>query len=371
MSEKVKYMFDGIDLSPVVDLLQNHDISGWYKNNEGGEILRFFQSGFAEYCETKHAFAVSSGSAAIYVALKACGIGRYKHVLVPSYTHIGTVAPVVLAGASPVFVDCDEYGNIDADSLDSAYADALIAVHMLGMPCDIDAIRKKFDGAIIEDASHALGSEYKGKRCGSLGDVGCFSIGGGRTKTIGCGEGGMITVNDDSIAEKCKNIRNHGDRVADVDYHCFNFRMSELNALVGLLQMPRLQMLNDWQMKNAEHIIKELPDEFVVPKEPEYAKSVRYIIACLCEPEVKDAFVKKMVANHWDGGVPRMNIGGGWSKLVSDIKFYSKFHKHSLAISRKMRDESVWIDWHRYPRTDEEIDLMLDHVKQVMSEVVS
>lgn len=380
MSDRVEFMFKGIDLSPVMDLLQNRDISGWFKNAEGGENLRFFQSCFAEFCGAKHGIAVSSGSAAIYTALKACGVGRGDTVLVPSYTHVGSVAPIVLAGAEPVFVDVDIHGNFDPLALEGYEGDAraLIAVHMLGMPCDIDEIRKRFhstpySGYIIEDASHALGSEYKGKKCGTLGDIGCFSIGGGRTKTIGCGEGGMITTNHDLLAEKCKNIRNHGDRAMDVPYHCFNFRMSELNALVGLLQMPRLEMLNKWQMENAEIIMEELEDVFIFPPQPDYAKSVRYIIAGLCYTQKeRDDFLKVMVKNGWAGGQPRMNIGGAWSKLCSDIKFYQKYHVRGKVLSTSMalRDESVWIDWHRYPRTDAEIDLMLDHVKQAMKEVL-
>lgn len=373
MSDKVEYMFKGIDLTPIVELLKNHDISGWYKNSEGGECLRFFQDSFAEFCGAKHAITASSGSASIYTALKACGVGEGDYVLVPSYTHVGSVAPIVLAGAKPLFIDVDIYGNIDPMELEGfeGNAHALIAVHMLGMPCDMDELKKRFSGYIIEDASHALGSKYKGKQAGTLGHIGCFSIGGGRTKTIGCGEGGMITTNDDILAEKCKNIRNHGDRAMDVDYHCFNFRMSELNALVGLLQMPRLMMLNEWQMKNAKRIREELQDVFMFPPEPDYAESVRYIVAGQCHHFVREQFLKKMSENGWSGGQPRMSVGGGWSKLVSDVKFYSKYNvRGTLPMSKILRDEAVWIDWHRYPRTDEEISLMLEHVKQVMTEVL-
>lgn len=366
MSEKVDYMFKGIDLSPVMELLKNEDISGWFKNADGGNNLRFLQNCFAEYCGTKYAFATSSGSTAIYTALRALGVGRKDRVLVPAYTHVGTVAPIVLAGAKPVFVDVDIHGNLDPLTIPTHVdAKALIAVHMLGMPCDIHEIKRRFGGFIIEDASHALGSEYKRKKCGSLADIGCFSIGGGRTKTIGAGEGGMITVNDTAIAQKCKNIRNHGDREANADYLCFNFRMSELNALVALLQMPRLQMLLDWQIKNAERIIKELPNFLMVPPTPSYAKTTRYIIGCICKNSVaKESFLKKLNASGWSGGFPRKNIGGGWSKLIYNLKFYNKYFIKPLPTSEFLVDNAVWIDWHRFPRTDEEIDLMLQHIRE-------
>lgn len=369
--DEVKYMFEGIDLSSVIDLLQNHDISGWFKNAEGGSCMRFFQQCFSEYCGAKHGIAVSSGSAAIYTALKACDVSNGDTVLVPSYTHVGSVAPIVLAGAKPHFVDVDLHGNFKADELDNyeGNAIALIAVHMLGMPCNMEEIRRRFSGYIIEDASHALGAEYKGKRAGSLGNIGCFSIGGGRTKTIGCGEGGMITTNDDQLAEKCKNVRNHGDRNTDVNYHCFNFRMSELNALVGLLQLPRLDMLNEWQIKNAERIIGELSPykQLKFPATPTYAKPTRYIISCLAEDkEKRDSVLNALKQKGWDGGKPRMSIGGGWSKLVSDIKFYQKYPKNTLSMSRELCERSIWIDWHRFPRTDEEISLMLEHLREVI-----
>lgn len=372
-NDKVDFMFKDVDVGPVVELLQNHDISGWFGNNEGGDYLRLFQQCFAAYCDSAHAYTTSSGTAAIYVALRACGVGRGDSVIVPSFTHIGSVAPIVLAGAKPVFIDVDIHGTLDPKMMDMHYAKAVIAVHMLGMPCDMDEIKKRFGGFIIEDASHALGAEYKGKKAGTLGDIGCFSIGGGRTKTIACGEGGMITTNDDSLAEKCKNIRNHGDRVTDVDYPCFNFRMSELNALVGLLQMPRLQMLNKWQLDNADYFMQRLPAFLQVLKAPSYAKTVRYMISCLFDDEIagfsRNIFLRRLVDQKWNGGVPRKNIGGAWGKLVSDIKYYHKYARERLPMSEKLRDESVWIDYHRFPRTKEEIDKLLDHIKIVSSKV--
>lgn len=368
-------IFEGIDLTSVTELLKNGDISGWYKNNEGGNALRFFQSTFAEYVGTRYAFATASGSSAIYVALKACGIKRGDAVIVPSFTHVGTVAPIILAGARPVFVDVDDFGNLSPEGLEYSYATnhatALIAVHMLGMPCNMVEIRKRFDGIIIEDASHALGSEYRGGKCGALGDIGCFSIGGGRTKSICCGEGGMITTNSTHLAEKCKNIRNHGDRVTDVDYACFNFRMSELNAMVGVLQMPKLLERNNWQTRNAERIISELPECFYVPKTPSYAKTVHYLIGTIFNhPKIsRNEFLNRLVKKGWDGGQPRMNIGGAWGKLISDIKFYQRFAKVScLPNSVKLRDNGVWIDYHRYPRTADEISLMLNRIKMVLGD---
>jgi len=363
------------DWSLVVELLEHKDISGWFKNNDGGPYLQEFQRRFAEFCGAKYAFGVSSGSVAIYTALKACGVGREDFVVVPTYTHIGSVAPILLAGAEPLFVDVDKYGNINHEDLafllDPQPSKAIIVVHQLGLPCEMDRIKDVCDDAfIIEDASHALGAEYKGKKAGVLGDIGCFSIGGGRTKTIGTGEGGMIVVNNDELAEKCKNMRNHGDRSFDCDYLCFNFRMSDLNALVGLIQMYNLQFLIEWQIKNGKYLIANLPDYLEVPVPPPYVKTVRYLVGCYFNQEkggmTRDDFLKIVRETGYEGGVPRRNIGGGYSKLISDVRFYSRFSQRKYPMSEKLRDKSVWIDWHRYPRTREEIDELLYVFKELV-----
>lgn len=378
--ESAKYMFDKIDLTPVIKLLKTGDISEWYKSSDGGKYLQGFQKLFANYCCTKYAFATSSGSSAIYVALKAIGVKKGDEVVVPSYTHVGDVAPIVLAGARPYFVDIDKFGNLDPSELHSIPFDtkAVIVVHQLGMPANMPEIQEKINihtkGArIIEDASHALGAECLTKkgwqRAGSIGDIGCFSVGGGRTKTIATGEGGMITTSNETFAEKCKNIRNHGDRYTDCDYFCFNFRLSELNALLGFLQMPKLDALNRLQIHHAQYLMRKLPHYIEVPKTPAYVKPTHYIVGGLFSTEkagmTRDEFLRELSQKGYDGGIPRKNVSGGYSKLISDIKYYRRFYKRRLPMSEKLRDEAIWMDWHRFPRTQKEIDILLEHFKEV------
>jgi len=365
-------IFSDADLFSITELLKK-DFSGWFKSNDGGPYLREFEKKFADFLGAEHAFAVSSGSAAIYTALKACEVGRGDYVAVPSYTHIGSVAPILLARGKPLFIDVDQYGNLNPEDLRKVISvlkvKAVIVVHQLGLPCEMDQIKKISDGAfIIEDASHALGAEYEGMKAGVLADVGCFSIGGGRTKTIGTGEGGMIVVNDDKLAEKCKNIRNHGDRITDCDYFCFNFRMSELNSLVGLLQMDKLQFLVDWQIKNAEYLIANLPEYLKVRAPPPYVKTVHYLVGCRFSRTKagmsRDEFLKNVIEKGYEGGVPRKNVGKGYAKLISDIRFYTRYRRN-VPMSEKLRDEAVWIDWHRYPRTKDEIDELLSVFREI------
>lgn len=375
-------ILDKDDRKKIVDLLDG-DISGWFGNNTGGPYLQEFEKQFANYLGAKHAYTVSSGSVSIYVALRALNIGLYSQVAVPSYTHIGSVAPILLAGGLPVFVDVDEYGNMDPEDLrrvldtDNGETDAVIVVHQLGMPCDMDGIRKvieeveeKRNCPIIEDASHALGSTYFDKKAGTLGDIGCFSIGGGRTKIIGTGEGGMVITDDEKLAEKCRNIRNHGDRVTDVSYRCFNFRMSELNALIGLLQMKHLPTLLPWQEMGATSIISQLPKFLSVLRTPSGRHTNRYLIGCRYETELAtethDEFLTR-VRNKIQCGEPRRNISGGYSKLVSDIKLYQMLpiKPRPLPQSHALVKDSVWIDWHRYPRTEADITELLKAMENV------
>jgi perosamine synthetase len=372
-----------IDWDWVVKQLKGKDISGWFGSATGGEYLQEFQTRFAQYCTAKHGVAVSGGSASIYVALRACGVGPRDYVAVPAYTHVGSVAPIVLAGAKPIFVDSDKYGNLSPSDLERAIQGkpklkAVITVHLLGVPCEMQKIREVLDDYsdekvfIVEDASHALGSEYRGKRCGTLGDVGCFSIGGGRTKTIGTGEGGMIVTNDDDLAARCRNIRNHGDRYTDVNYLCFNFRMSELNAVVGLSQMPKLDMLVDWQIKKAGYLLAKLPDFLSVPEPPPHVKSTRYLLGCMYKGKrfSRDEFVSRLTEalakKNIENGVPRKNVSKGQTKLIDQVRFYSKFRRDT-PLAKSFVEKSFWIDWHRYPRTEEEIDQLIETIEEVTS----
>ncbi len=372
-----------LDWNWIIQQLEGKDISGWFGNATGGKYLQEFQLRFAEYCGVKHGIAISGGSASIYVGLRACGVGPRDCVAVPAYTHIGSVAPIVLAGATPIFVDSDDYGNVSSEDLEKAICGrlnvkAVIVVHLLGVPCDMWKIRAALSNYsdrkvyVIEDASHALGSEYRGTRCGGLGDLGCFSIGGGRTKTIGTGEGGMIVTNDDDLAERCRNIRNHGDRYADIDYLCFNFRMSELNAVVGLSQMHRVDMMVDWQIKKAEYLLAKLPNFLTIPAPPDYVKSTRYLLGCEYKGKrhSRDEFVSRLTEalakKGIENGVPRKNVSKGQTKLISQLRFYQKFKRdtpHALFLV----DGSFWIDWHRYPRNEKEIDQLVETIEEVAS----
>lgn len=369
-------VFSEEDLAKIIDLLKNKDFSGWFGNNTGGPYMREFERKWADFCGVKYAIATSSGSSAIYNALRACGVGRGDVVAVPTYTHIGSVAPIIMAQAKPYFVDVEpKFGLFDPEELKKApKLKAIIPVHYLGMPCEMNRIKELAkDAYIIEDASQGLGSEYYGKKVGVLGDIAGGSIGGGRTKIVCAGEGGMITTNNEELAERARNMRNHGDRYADKNYFGFSFRMSELNALVVLLQFNRINKLLNWEINNAEYLIKRLPFFLESPSIPNYIKPNRYFIGChFSQPKVgmpRDTFLN-IIRNDPElkhgKGIPRRCISGGSSKLISDVRYYQKWRIRDYPVSKMFVNKAVWIDWHRFPRTKKEIDELLACFEKVI-----
>jgi dTDP-4-amino-4,6-dideoxygalactose transaminase len=221
-----------------------------------GEIVRKFEKEFAAYIGTEHAVAVNSGTAAIYVALLAHGIGPGDEVITTPFTFVATANAVLLTGALPVFADIqpDTY-NINPDEVKrkiTPATKAIIPVHLYGQPCDIDElveIAGEYDLALIEDACQAHGAAYKEKRVGSFG-AGCFSF--YPTKNMTTGEGGIITTNDIEIARASRIIANHGQTKRY--YHEVlgqNYRMTNISAALGLCQLKKLPYFNEVRIKNA------------------------------------------------------------------------------------------------------------------------
>lgn len=252
-----------------------------YKNiHEVLESGRFLQGPFVEEFEKKwadvvnvdHAVAVSNGTVAIQLALAALGLEPGEEVIVPSLTFGSTATAVVHQAGVPVFADIDrEIYTLDHTDLERCVTDqtrAIIPVHLYGHPAEMDEIcefASEHDLAIIEDAAQAHGAEYKGAPVGSIGDVGCFSF--YATKNITTGEGGIITTNDDSLAEKISQLRNHG--LTDRDTHealGYNYRMSELQGAIGVTQVDKLERLNRQRREISERLLNELDDlEWIKP----------------------------------------------------------------------------------------------------------
>ena len=229
-------------------------------NYVSGSKVEEFEAKFAEYIGVDYAIAVNSGTAALHIALEAMGIGEGDEVIVPPLTFFATISAVLYLRAVPVFAD------IDLDDLClspqsvkekiTSKTKAIIPVHLFGAPAKMDDFQnlaEKFKISILEDCAQAHGSKFRDKKIGSIGDAGAFSF--FATKHITTGEGGAITTNLSTIAEKAKIIRNHG--MVGRDEHLllgYNNRMTEIEAALGLVQLGRLDELNSRRISNSEYL---------------------------------------------------------------------------------------------------------------------
>ncbi len=219
---------------------------GWISS--AGPFVKKFEDDFAKYFGVKHAITVTNGTAALHISLLALGIGKGDEVIVPSFTMASSWVAVLYTGATPVFVDCelDTY-NIDVSKIENKITKktkAIMPVHIYGHACEMDEIMrlaKKYSIAVIEDAAEAHGGTYKGKKCGSIGDVGCFSF--YANKIITTGEGGMVTTNNDEIASEARKLKDlyHSPRKRFIHEKIgFNYRMTNLQAALGCGELKNL-----------------------------------------------------------------------------------------------------------------------------------
>ncbi|HEV8661046.1 MAG TPA: DegT/DnrJ/EryC1/StrS family aminotransferase [Thermoanaerobaculia bacterium] len=240
-----------------------------------GKRVEAFEKDFAAYCGAKHAIGVSSGTDALLIALMVYGIGPGDEVIVPAYSFFATAGVVDRVGARPVFVDIslDDY-NIDPARIEEKITPrtkAIMPVHLYGQTAAMDlinAIAKKRNLLVIEDAAQAVGAEFKGKRAGILGSIACFSF--FPSKNLGAfGDAGAVTVDDDAIAEKLVDFRVHGMRPKY--YHRYvggNFRIDALQAAILHVKLPHLDQWSEGRRRNAKFYESLLVDDRVVlPKE--------------------------------------------------------------------------------------------------------
>lgn len=220
--------------------------TGWVSSE--GQFVRQFEDEFARRVDRNHAISVCNGSAALDAAVTALDIGKGDEVIMPTFTIISCAAAIVRAGATPVLVDSDPATwNMDVHQIESKISErtrAIMIVHIYGLPVDLDPVlllADKYGLKIIEDSAEMLGQTYKGKPCGSFGDISTFSF--YANKVVTTGEGGMITTNDDHLADRCRSLRNLSFQPEKRFVHDalgWNFRMTNLQAAVGLAQLERL-----------------------------------------------------------------------------------------------------------------------------------
>jgi len=232
-----------------------------------GKYVSEFEKSVAMYMGCSHAIAVSSGTAALHLSLMTMGIGRGDEVIVPDFTFPATSNVVELTEAKPILVDVDSRTyNIDTAKLKGTVSDrtkCLIPVHLFGNPANMGEIldlSKERNITIIEDAAGAMGAKYAGRKCGTIGHLGCLSF--HPRKLVTTGEGGMILTDDDDIADQVRSLRNHGivrnEGRTDFKSAGLNYRMTEIAAILGLEQMKRI----DRTIKEKDDLLKAYAEGF-------------------------------------------------------------------------------------------------------------
>lgn len=272
---------------------------GWYIL---GEETEKFEEEYAKYTGTKYALGIDNGLNALVLAFRALNIGQSDEVIVQGNTFIATVMGITINGATPIFVEPDEYYNIDIEKIEEKITErtkAICVVHLYGQASRMDKVLelcKKYNLKLVEDCAQAHGAEFNGQKIGSFGDIGCFSFYPG--KNLGCfGDGGAITTNDEEIYKKIKMLRSYG---SEKKYHHievgYNARLDELQAGLLRIKLSHLSELTNERKEIAEKYLKEIKNPLVhLPKVRENCSHVWHLF--VVRVENRDKFQKYLEEN--------------------------------------------------------------------------
>lgn len=262
--------------------------TGWISSN--GKYIEAFEKAFAKFCNAEYGVSCSNGTTALHLAIEALKIKKGDEVIIPSFTMIATSNAVIYSGAKPVLIDSEkETWNIDVTQIEKKITPrtkAIIVVHTYGHPVDMDPvmeIAKKHNLFVIEDAAEAHGAEYKGRKIGSIGHIGCFSF--YANKIITTGEGGMVVTNDKNLADRARLLRNHAfgePRFLHKELG-FNYRLTNMQAAIGLAQTERIDYFINKRRANAKlytSLLKNIPG-IITPPEKDWAKNVYWMYGIL------------------------------------------------------------------------------------------
>lgn len=263
--------------------------------SSAGKYVEEFEDKFAQYCDCKYGVTTTSGTTALHLALATLGIGKEDEVIVPAYTMAASVMAIIYTGATPVLVDSEmATWNIDPGKIEAKITPrtkAIMPVHIYGHPCDMDPIMEiahKHHLYIVEDAAEAHGALYKGRKAGSFSDISCFSF--YANKLITTGEGGMVLTDDEKLAERARRLKDLAHSKEQRFVHTdvgFNFRMTNVQAAIGVAQLERIDEFIAMRRQNAYYynrILKEIPG-ITLPPEKEWARSVYWMYAIIIEDE--------------------------------------------------------------------------------------
>ena len=256
-----------------------------------GSEVDLLEKEYAHISGTKHAVSVGSGTDAIFLSLKALGVGNGDEVITTTFTFYATIGAIVTAGAKPIFCDIRPDYNIDPYEIESKITPAtkaIVPVHWSGKPCDMDVIEKigkKYNLPIVADACHAIGASYKGRTAGSLGTLACFSFHPLKNLNV-WGDGGIITTDSEELADKLRLMRNHG-LVGRDECHVFayNSRLDTIQAVVARHLLEKINHITKSRVAHADYFDKNLSSvsQIIVPKRDTNIYQVYHIYSICCE----------------------------------------------------------------------------------------
>ncbi|WOX05450.1 DegT/DnrJ/EryC1/StrS family aminotransferase [Microbulbifer pacificus] len=379
--------FSHDEADAVRDIVLSNKVNYWT-----GQECREFEKEFAEWAGTKHSVALANGTVALDVALQAVGIGNGDEVIVTSRTFLASVSSIVNAGAVPVFADVNnESQNITTETIRAVLSPrtrAIICVHLAGWPCDMDpimALAAEYDLKVIEDCAQAHGAHYKGQPVGSIGHVGAWSFCQDKIMSTG-GEGGMVTTNDRELWSRMWSIKDHGKSWEAVyerqhvpgfrwlhDSFGTNWRMMEVQAVIGRIQLGRMK---DWHAKrlaNANRIwsVASSLKGLRVPALPSDINHAAYKCYVFVEPsELERGWDRDRIISEINAkGVPCYS--GSCSEVYLEKAFDGTGWRPTerLPVARSLGETSLMFLVHP-TLTDMEIDKTCDVLRSVMAEAV-
>ena len=323
-----------------------------------GESVAKFEEEFAEYIGTKHAVSVSSGNSALQISLMSLGISDNSQVVTPTNSFIASANCIRMINAYPVLSDIDSRdGSIDVNTVSPKKIDAIIPVHIYGNPCNFDSVKmfaEEHKIPIIEDACQAHGAMYKGKKVGSLSDVGCFSFYPTKNMTVG-GDGGMTTTDNEEIALKIKSIRDNGRKTkTEFDKLGFTMRLNTVNAAIGRVQLRHLDEKNIRRREIVSIYRKNLINDYILP-ENENGKSVYHQV--VIKHEKRDQIRQELADNEIGSAIY-------YEKPIHLQPVYQEYG-YKLPNSEKFCKEIMSLP--SYPLlTDEQVLVICDHVNNII-----
>lgn len=308
-----------------------------------GPTVTKFEKKFAKFMKAKHAIAVNTGTSALHLAITGTGIKHGHEVILPSFTFVATAEVIAMTGAKPVFVDIHpETYNISPRKIEEAITKktkAIMTVDLYGLPADMQPIREiadKHELTIVEDSCQAHGASYKGKPPGAFADAACWSFYASKNMTTG--EGGMITTNDDELAENMRFMRSHGEKEKYQSLTLgHNYHMPEIQAAIGCIQLKKLPKFSAKRRENAKRLTAKLrkAESLKLPKEPRGYKHSWYLYTV----RLKDAKRKKR-----DKIVEALRQKGIGAEVyyvnpIHLMPYYRKFGKHRLQETEKAAEQ--------------------------------